>query len=114
MLLLSNDQVALGFERIGTIKIIDINDQSLSRIKERAHDEWVSSFAQFSNGNLASSGRDGSNWNIKVWNLIDWTLLQTINAHSNAMWSLSISADERLLASGSNDNIIKLWPVRNE
>ena len=114
MFVLSNDQITLGFKS-GSIKIIDLIDDALSKSIERAHDVWVFSLAQLSNGNLISSGKDDSLWTIKVWNMLDLSLLQTIKTgHSDSIRSFTISTDERLLATGSYDNTIKLWSISNK
>ena len=122
LLVLSNDQVAIGtdpFGGPGTIKIIDLEDDSKTRTKEEAHDLRVSCLLQLSNDNLVSSGVDGSSSSfirsVKVWRFSDLSLLQHIKTdHSNGIRSLSISSDETTLASGSGDKTIKLWPISTQ
>ena len=115
VLVLSNDQVAIGSEKeVGTIKIVDLEDDAETRIIEKAHDSGVYCFLQLSNDNLVSAGRDGNPFSpihsIKVWRFSDLSLLQNIKtAHSGYIQSLSISQDESMLASGSHDKTIKLW-----
>ena len=117
LLVLSNDQVAIGTEgRNGTIKIIDLNDPSKTRTKEEAHDYEVFCLQQLSNHSLVSSGGDvgspSAMRSIKVWSISDLSLLQHIQTdHSDWIVSLSISQDETTLASGSHDQTIKLWPI---
>ena len=51
-------------------------------------------------------------YSIKVWDISDLTLLQNVKTgHSEDIPSLSISEDGKLLASGSRDKTIKLWPI---
>ena len=119
LLVLSNDQVAIGTDPEGgpgTIKIIDLEDDSKTRTKEKAHDVAVFCLLQLSNDNLVSSGGDGSEsspiHSIKVWRFSDLSLLQYIETdHLDAIFSLSISSDETVLASGSLDKTIRLWPI---
>ena len=115
-LVLSNDQVAIGTAHRGTIKIIDLNYQSETRTLMEAHDLTVTSLQQLSNENLVSSGQDRDSSytfpSIKVWSFLKLSLLQHIRTdHSKLISSLSISHDETLLASGSHDTNIKLWPI---
>ena len=115
VLALSNDQIAIGTE-YGTIKIIDLDDESKTRTKDRAHDECVSSLLQLPNGHLVSAGQDRASsshiWSIKVWDLSNMALLQQLRTgHSDTINSLSISQNGRMLASGSKDQTIKLWPI---
>ena len=115
VLALSNGQIAIGTEA-GAIKIIDLDDDKKSRVKEDAYGQGVSCLLQLSNGDLVSAGIDkGSSreiHSIKVWGLIDLSLLQLIRtSHSEKITSLSVSSNEALMASGSRDKTIKLWPL---
>ena len=118
LLVLSNDQVAIGAKRSGSaaIRIIDLEGNSKTRTQERAHNLDVSCLVQLSNDNLVSSGTDGGLssyiYSIKVWRIFDLSLLQHIPTdHSGWIWSLSVSPDETMVASGSQDKTIKLWPI---
>ena len=110
------DQLKVQVYGPGTIKIIDLEDDSKTRTKEKAHDLAVFCLLQLSNDNLVSSGGDGRTSSpirsIKVWRFSDLSLLQNIKTdHSFGIYSLSISSDETMLASGSYDKTIKLWPI---
>ena len=114
VVVLSNDQVGIGSGK-GTIKIIDLEDESKTRIKEKAH-VVVTCLLQLSNGNLVSTGKDKEATcdihSIKVWNIVDLTLLQSINTgHSGYIYPISINEDGTLLATASKDQTIKLWPI---
>ena len=114
MIALSNDQIAIG-TLDGTIKIFDLGDESKTRTKEGAHD-GVTSLLQLSNGNLVSAGgdRDSSSYfySIKVWDASDMALLQQFKTgHSEAIYSLSISENGKMLVSGSKDKHMKLWQI---
>lgn len=116
ILVLFNDQVAIGATD-GMIKIFDLTDDKKTRIIKKAHDDWVQSILQLSNSNLVSLGREDYSfpfiYSIKVWNFADLTLLQNIKTdHILDITSASISHDETMLATGSYDMTIKLWPIR--
>ena len=115
VLVLSNDQIAIGTDD-GTIKVLDLQDDSKTRIKIKAHDNILNCLLQLSNGSLVSAGTDGdllsSTYSIKVWNFVDLSLLQHIETcHTNFISSLSVSQDETTLASVSRDKIVKIWPI---
>ena len=116
LLVLSNDQVAIGTDDGGNIKIIDLKDQSKTRVKEMAHDLVVYCILQLSNGNLLSSGVEFPFiHSINMWKFSNLNRLQYIvTDHSREILSLSVSQDETILASGSIDNTIKLWPIITE
>ena len=111
LLVLSNDQVVIGFDN-GSIKIFDLEGGG-TRAIDRAHGSYVYSLFQLSNGNLVSSGvDDGGKVTIKVWNLADLSLLQSIDTdHKDLIKSIDVSQDDAFLATGSEDNSIKIWPL---
>ena len=109
LLVLSNDQVVIGFMN-GSIKIFDLNGGE-TRAIDQAHESHVFSLFQLSNGNLVSSGWDGEII-IKVWDLADLSLFQTIQTdHNMDIRSIDVSKDEAFLATGSDDLRIKIWPL---
>ena len=115
VLVLSNGQIAIG-AMDGTIKIIDLDDESKARTKEKAHEKVVTSLLQLPNGNLVSAGGDRESssliYSIKVWNVSNMALLQHVKTgHSETIYSLSFSSGGKMLASGSKDKTIKLWPI---
>ena len=118
LFVLSNDQIALGTANDGTIKIVDLEDESKTRTKARAHDKKVTCLLQLSNGNLVSAGieRDWASlddrfYSLKVWNTTDLSLLQRIKTGHDIIYSLSINEDETMFVSGSWDKSIELWPT---
>ena len=111
LLVLSNDQVAIGFEN-GSIKIFDLKGGETRTIYQ-AHGSDISFLFQLSNENLVSSGCDGEKKTMKMWNLADLSLLQSIQTdHESSIDSIDISKDEAFLATDSWDNTIKIWPIQ--
>ena len=80
---------------------------------DRAHESnTVSTLFQLSNGSLVSSGKDEENVSIKVWNLADLSLLQTIDTdHTKLILTIDVSKDEAFLATASWGGSIKIWPI---
>ncbi|KAH2583339.1 hypothetical protein KXV63_005929, partial [Aspergillus fumigatus] len=44
-----------------------------------------------------------------LWDPTTSILMQTLEGHSDSVWTVAFSQDGRLLASGSRDRTIKLW-----
>lgn len=57
----------------------------------------------------AAGGDTGIEGEIRAWNSADAALVRAIRGHKDAIYSLAVSPDGKLLASGSYDQKIKLW-----
>ncbi|MEG4804808.1 AAA-like domain-containing protein [Microcoleus sp. ARI1-B5] len=57
---------------------------------------------------LASAGED---FTVKLWNVQNRKLRQTLYGHQGNVWSVSFSPDSKMLASASDDGTLKLWYV---
>jgi WD40 repeat protein len=74
----------------------------------------VSSMSLSSDGKtLATSGGvfEGSANTINVWNLKTGKEIHTLRGHDDQILSISMSADGKILASGSNDKTIRVWNI---
>lgn len=48
-----------------------------------------------------------------VWYAHNGERLGTFNGHEGAVWSMSVAKDSRLLATGSADNTLRIWQVKD-
>jgi WD40 repeat protein/uncharacterized caspase-like protein len=71
-----------------------------------AHSGEIYSVAFDKHGKFATAGSDGA---VKIWH--DGQLIKTINAHSAEINHISFSPDNKLIASASKDNTVKIWQV---
>jgi hypothetical protein len=62
---------------------------------------------------FAVAGEAGVFGEIRQWNVSDGKLLRTIEGHRDAIYSVALSPDGKILATGSYDQKIKLWTVEN-
>lgn len=57
-----------------------------------------------------ASGGGASDKSVKIWNMINYTLVATLNGHTNQVNVLEVLSDGSL-ASGSNDTSVRIWNV---
>ena len=110
MLVLANDQAAVGFDT-GDRRIVDLDDETITRTLEKCHDGSVSALVQLSNSCLMSSG--GQDGFIKIWNLENNTLIQSLPSYPDKrIYSLSISPEQKLLAFAIGYKTIKICKLK--
>jgi U3 small nucleolar RNA-associated protein 13 len=52
---------------------------------------------------------------IKIWDVIDGSLVRTLSGHKRGVWSISCTfAQEMLLVSGSADRTVKIWRLSDD
>lgn len=109
----------------GTIKIRTLNQSNINRgpavvLDEsfEGHTQSIWSVSLSANGNrLASGSSDG----IRIWDLNELGLPlegkpaaildKTTGGHTQSVWSVSLSANGEILASGSSDGTVKIWKL---
>ncbi|MEM9004868.1 MAG: AAA-like domain-containing protein [Cyanobacteria bacterium P01_F01_bin.86] len=57
---------------------------------------------------LAIGNLDG---NLKIWNIEDKTLVQTIQAHAGPAWDVTFSSEQDFLVTGGADQQVKIWDL---
>jgi WD40 repeat protein/tRNA A-37 threonylcarbamoyl transferase component Bud32 len=73
----------------------------------RGHDGVVRGVAFSPDGRaLASAGKDGT---IKIWETVNYRLLNTLRGHADGVLAVAYSPDGRTLASASADRTIGIW-----
>jgi len=58
---------------------------------------------------IASGSTDST---IKLWDSRTGKEQQTLNGHSDKVWSVAFTSDSQTVASASSDRTIKLWDVK--
>ncbi len=64
--------------------------------------------AFLSNKFLAVGGRDGK---VRIWDIQAEKLVETLEGHSDEIHSIALSPDRKTLASVSQDEKLRLWPI---
>lgn len=103
-----NQQVAFGC-RDNTVKIYDLVDYSyITTLDDSVGHNMAVFSAQYSpNGDyLVTGSRDAQ---VKIWNCIDYTLMQNIPAHLFAVNSIAFHPTQPYFATASMDKSIKIW-----
>jgi hypothetical protein len=60
---------------------------------------------------LAAAGEPGLFGEVRQWNVAERKLIHLFEGHGDAIYSLALSPDGKILATGSYDQKIKLWDV---
>jgi WD40 repeat protein len=60
---------------------------------------------------FAAGGQPGWGGEIKRWNVAEGKMLAVITGHKDAIYSMALSPDGKVLATGGYDQKIKLWDV---
>jgi WD40 repeat protein len=61
---------------------------------------------------LVSAGGNNEDFDIRVWDVGSGKLLQTLDKHTDIVWSVAFSPDGQMLASVSKDGTGKIWDWR--
>jgi WD40 repeat protein len=106
----SPEKTRLAIGRYGQVELVDpISQSSIRRFK--GHQGNVNGLAFSPDGNTlySGAGEAGLSGEIKKWDLKTGKLIQTIEGHNDAIYSLAISHNGAYLATGSYDQSIHLW-----
>ena len=60
---------------------------------------------------FAAAGEPGLFGEVRQWNVAEGKLMRVLEGHRDAIYSVALSLDGRVLATGSYDQKIKLWDV---
>lgn len=110
------DHIAISSDgrSVITVKenVISIWDTKQGYLTKRITNSSVSANAAVYNfNNTMLAWANGSQ--IKIWDTLNGSLLFTLQAHASRINSLVFSSDGRFLASGSENDNIKIWSVEN-
>jgi WD40 repeat protein len=104
----------VGGNTIGEIEVWNLETgQKIHTLRRRGGSSVFSMSISFDGKTLASGHgvMEGDANIIKIWNLETGKEIRTLRGHDGSVLSLSMSADGKILASGSNDKTIKVWNI---
>jgi hypothetical protein len=104
----SSDNFLISGSADKTIRIFNLKDLSQEPQILGLHNNEVTTLAINSNGKyLVSGSRDST---IKLWDLSTQKQVYTITENTSPIWSVAISSDSNIIASGGLDTV-KLWDL---
>merc|ERR1719236_427945 len=107
-----NRQIVSG-SRDRTIKLWNTLAECKYTITEDSHTDWVSCVKFSPSAKMPLIVSAGWDKLVKVWNLNDCKLRTNLAGHTGVVYTVSISPDGSLCASGGKDGIVMLWDVND-
>ncbi|GAB1611313.1 transducin beta 3 [Argonauta hians] len=99
------DKCVLTASHDKTVRVWKISDFTAAMVL--THEMPVMKILLLNNGRHVVSGcSDGY---LNIWNLLNQTLLEHIEAHGEHAWALDVSPDSKTLVSGGSDSLIRFW-----
>jgi WD40 repeat protein len=74
------------------------------------HEDDIKGLAFSSNGKLASASYDGT---VRLWDIATGEALHKLIGHTDKVYTVAFSHDDKWLASGSKDTTVRLWEVNS-
>lgn len=107
-----NRQIVSG-SRDKTIRLWNTLAECKYTIETDQHTDWVSAVRFSPVGNSTNPMIVSCGWDkiVKVWNLPDCKLRTNLVGHTSPLYTVTISPDGSLCASGGKDGIAMLWDV---
>lgn len=96
------------------VELMSVEEQTVVRRVHVDHGN-INALAVSSDGMelAAGAGNPGAGGEIDLWNISDGTQLKQLLGHSDTVYSVAMSPDSRILASGGFDNKIILWDTES-
>eukprot|EP00747_Dinoflagellata_sp_TGD_P124552 gnl/TRDRNA2_/TRDRNA2_174016_c0_seq7.p1 gnl/TRDRNA2_/TRDRNA2_174016_c0~~gnl/TRDRNA2_/TRDRNA2_174016_c0_seq7.p1 ORF type:complete len:313 (+),score=65.09 gnl/TRDRNA2_/TRDRNA2_174016_c0_seq7:54-992(+) len=107
-----NRQIVSG-SRDKTIKLWNTLAECKYTIVEDMHTDWVSSVSFSPSAKMPLIVSSGWDKLVKVWNLNNCKLRTNLAGHTGVVYTVAISPDGSLCASGGKDGIVMLWDVND-
>merc|ERR1719353_2675898 len=107
-----NRQIVSG-SRDKTIKLWNTLAECKYTIVEDMHTDWVSKVKFSPSAKMPLIVSSGWDKLVKVWNLNNCKLRTNLAGHTGVVYTVAISPDGSLCASGGKDGIVMLWDVND-
>jgi len=107
-----NRQIVSG-SRDRTIKLWNTLAECKFTITDDMHTDWVSSVVFSPSAKMPLIVSSGWDKLVKVWNLADCKLRTNLVGHTGVVYTVSVSPDGSLCASGGKDGTAMLWDVND-
>ena len=106
----SPDGKMLAYGGRASIRLLNLKTQKIKKLRTPDQDKVIS-LAFSPDGNLLASGSKHFS-NVRLWDVATGELITELKGHTD--WVKSLSFYGNLLASGSEDNTIRLWSLQTE
>lgn len=103
--------IAIG--RFQTIELLDASTQKTIGILPHLGKVHSLEFSQDASKLLSAGGQVGQSGVATLWNVESQKPIQQLDAHRDAIYSATLSSDQKWIATASYDKQIKIWQIEN-
>ncbi len=99
-----------GGSGTGLLNVYNENLELVNSFKAHTNNIYRIKQSPYANGYVATVAADAK---VKIWNITNinnWTLIKTYSGHTHGVFGLEF-LNEDTIASGSNDDTIKIWAI---
>ena len=104
----------IAIARVGTVELVSTDTLTVVRKLSGHHGSHNSvTFSPDGSEVFAVSGENSLYGEVRQWKVADGSLIRTFQGHKDILYSVAVSPDGKILATGSYDQQIKLWDTSN-
>eukprot|EP00913_Durusdinium_trenchii_P035253 g32983.t1 len=108
------DGKVIAIARHGSVEIVAAGDlKPLRTLTGHAGNVTSVVFSQDGKRLFAAAGEPGLFGEVSIWNRSDWSRLKKLRGQHDSLYSLAVSPNGRILATGSYDQTIQLWDTNS-
>ncbi len=106
-----SDGKLLALAGFKEVRLVDASGKLQGALQGHAEDVRAVAFSKDGKLLAAAGGWPARKGEVKIWDVDQRSVVQTIQGHADCIYAVAFSPDGRTLATSSYDKLIKLWDV---